>query len=156
MRIALLPVRVKECTQTRSLRSTFFHPDYTVGSGVTPDPAQNNALVGFTTDRELRSPSHPAPKVVQARSINLARLIMMIVIIITYTIYRVNEYCLKTRAIKCWTNIPTSCRISFRDYGTKDFWRIFWQTLSLRSNATSRTRNAAYATAFTVEVPVLL
>ncbi len=71
---------------TRSLRSTFFHPDYTVGPGVTPDPAQNIALVGFTTDRELRSPSHPAPKVVQVRSINMASLIILIVIIITYSI----------------------------------------------------------------------
>ena len=45
---------------------TFFYPDYTVGPGVTPDPAQKIALVGFTTDRELRLPSHPAPKVAQA------------------------------------------------------------------------------------------
>jgi hypothetical protein len=31
---------------------TFFYPDYTVGPGVSPDPAAW-LLVGFTTDREL-------------------------------------------------------------------------------------------------------
>jgi hypothetical protein len=48
---------------TQSLGSTFFHPDYTVGSGVTPDPARAylekrsprpTLLVGFTTGGELR------------------------------------------------------------------------------------------------------
>jgi hypothetical protein len=57
---------------------TFFHPDYTVGSGVSPDHAQAffdaidrkayAALVGCTTGGELRSklslPVHPAPKVI--------------------------------------------------------------------------------------------
>jgi hypothetical protein len=33
---------------------TFFHPDYTVGSGVSPDHAGSQVLlVGCTTDREL-------------------------------------------------------------------------------------------------------
>jgi hypothetical protein len=59
-------MRANDCANTRLHRSTFFHPDFTVGSGVTPDPARDSALVGFTTDRELRSPSHPAPKVIQA------------------------------------------------------------------------------------------
>jgi hypothetical protein len=30
---------------------TFFHPDYTVGTGISPDPAMN-WLVGYTTGRE--------------------------------------------------------------------------------------------------------
>jgi len=35
--------------------NTFFHPDFTVGPGVSPDPAVGfQLLVGFTTDRELR------------------------------------------------------------------------------------------------------
>jgi hypothetical protein len=40
----------------------FYHPDYTVGSGVSPDPALD-ALAGYTADRELATWSpHPAPK----------------------------------------------------------------------------------------------
>ena len=52
---------------------TFFHPDCTVGSGVSPDHTQKNALAGYTADRELilrlmntdqsLFGSHPAPKV---------------------------------------------------------------------------------------------
>jgi hypothetical protein len=38
----------------------FYHPDYTVGSGVSPDPALR--LAGSTADREL----HPAPKIMVA------------------------------------------------------------------------------------------
>jgi hypothetical protein len=52
-----------------ALSFTFFYPDYTVGSGITPDHALRSddlsryykMLVGFTTDREL----HPAPKVIK-------------------------------------------------------------------------------------------
>lgn len=36
----------------------FFHPDYTVGPGISPDPAFR--LAGFTAGRE----SHPALKIV--------------------------------------------------------------------------------------------
>ena len=43
---------------------TFFHPDYTVGFGIAPNPGLNhakpcaNALADYTADREF----HPAPK----------------------------------------------------------------------------------------------
>ncbi len=52
---------------------TFFHPDCTVGPGVSPDHARwastfRLALAGFTADRELvvdtSSTPHPAPKVI--------------------------------------------------------------------------------------------
>jgi hypothetical protein len=46
-------------------RQTFFHPDYTVGSGVAPDHAiahlthigwrRRDLLVGYTTGRDLRN-----------------------------------------------------------------------------------------------------
>ena len=42
-------------------QATFFHPDFTVGSGVSPDLPSGFAtrvLVGFTTDRELSQPDH--------------------------------------------------------------------------------------------------
>jgi hypothetical protein len=39
----------------------FSYPDFTVGPGVSPDPAQT-ALAGFTADRELDYCPHPAPK----------------------------------------------------------------------------------------------
>jgi hypothetical protein len=50
---------------------TFSYPDYTVGPGiytsvdVSPDPASDETLAGFTAGRELLSVSaaHPAPKV---------------------------------------------------------------------------------------------
>jgi len=46
---------------------TFFHPDYTVGPGVSPDlPGATAAgLAGSTADRELPAlqPAHPALKV---------------------------------------------------------------------------------------------
>jgi hypothetical protein len=47
--------------QTRAGRvGTFFHPDFTVGSGISPDHVRNqSALAGCTAGREL----HPAPKV---------------------------------------------------------------------------------------------
>jgi hypothetical protein len=48
-------------------KQSFFHPDYTVGTGFSPVRATKERLVGFaecvTTDRELTvAPSHPAPK----------------------------------------------------------------------------------------------
>jgi hypothetical protein len=45
---------------------TFFHPDYTVGPGVSPDlPGTIARLAGSTADRELPAfrPAHPALKV---------------------------------------------------------------------------------------------
>jgi hypothetical protein len=47
------------------LPRAFFHPDYTVGSGVSPDPARlHTSLAGYTADRELElHVPHPAPKV---------------------------------------------------------------------------------------------
>jgi len=44
----------------RLLRA-FFHPDFTVGSGISPDPALH-VLAGFTAGRELDVRPHPAPK----------------------------------------------------------------------------------------------
>jgi len=46
-----------QSNQTRVEPTSFFYPDYTVGSVVATDHAQ--ALAGCTADREL----HPAPKV---------------------------------------------------------------------------------------------
>jgi len=41
---------------------SFFYPDYTVDSGVSPDHAPRSvALVGYTTDRELRREAWRAP-----------------------------------------------------------------------------------------------
>jgi hypothetical protein len=58
-----------------SCRFTFYYPDYTVGSGITPDHAlcsddlsrYYKMLVGFTTDREFTRivRCHPAPKVIK-------------------------------------------------------------------------------------------
>ncbi len=45
---------------------TFFHPDYTVGPGVSPDlPGTIAGLAGSTADQELPAsqPAHPALKV---------------------------------------------------------------------------------------------
>jgi hypothetical protein len=39
----------------------FYHPDYTVGPGVSPDHALL-ALAGFTAGRDLALIPHPAPK----------------------------------------------------------------------------------------------
>jgi hypothetical protein len=61
-------------------RLTFFHPDFTVGPGVTPDPVVQGTLslaplVGSTTDRELLSRIHnvfdysPCPEGCQASAI---------------------------------------------------------------------------------------
>jgi hypothetical protein len=57
-------------TTSEALSQTFFHPDFTVGSGVSPDHASNltacQTLAGFTAGRELSErfrSSHPAPKV---------------------------------------------------------------------------------------------
>jgi len=38
---------------------TFFYPDYTVGPGVSPDPAPKQALAGCTADWELLSLTLP-------------------------------------------------------------------------------------------------
>ena len=68
--------QTKDCDLTTVIRNDFYHPDYTVGPGVSPDhaPCRLNcdaALVGFTTDRELlniagflmpQCKTHPAPK----------------------------------------------------------------------------------------------
>ena len=41
--------------------SVFYHPDYTVGSGITPDqPTRNGRLMDYTIGREF----HPAPKTI--------------------------------------------------------------------------------------------
>jgi len=39
----------------------FFHPDYTVGSGISPDHALL-VLAGYTAGRDLEHRPHPAPK----------------------------------------------------------------------------------------------
>ena len=43
---------------------TFYYPDYTVGSGITPDHVLQrfSALVGFTTDREFTACSVTLPR----------------------------------------------------------------------------------------------
>ena len=52
VRSMLLPtLPVKGTDRRRSF--TFSHPDYTVGSGVPPDPASNSMLAGYTAGREL-------------------------------------------------------------------------------------------------------
>lgn len=58
-------------------RLTFYHPDYTVGPGVSPDRGSKpSSLAGFTADRELRNRTigfpHPAPKVVFSDLVSLA------------------------------------------------------------------------------------
>ena len=40
-------------TQVRTV-NTFYYPDYTVDSGISPDHA-SETLVGYTTDRELEA-----------------------------------------------------------------------------------------------------
>jgi hypothetical protein len=51
---------------------TFFHPDFTVGPGVSPDHALLPALAGFTAGRELaQSAPHPAPKVASRMGLRL-------------------------------------------------------------------------------------
>jgi hypothetical protein len=52
-------------------RLTFFHPDFTVGSGISPGHAPGgncpSALAGFTAGRDFGRPlsaHHPAPKVI--------------------------------------------------------------------------------------------
>jgi small subunit ribosomal protein S20 len=72
------------------------------------------------------------------------------VTIITYSIYQVNEYCLKIRALKFWTNIATSCKIPFREYGTKDFLEdilanIKSQIKRNKQNEKRRMRNRVYS-----------
>jgi len=47
---------------TRAKSHIFFHPDYTVGLGVTPSQPRER-LVDYTTGREL----HPALKIIQLR-----------------------------------------------------------------------------------------
>ena len=46
------------------MSSIFFHPDYTVGFGITPNPAAAR-LAGYTADREF----HPALKIAISLSV---------------------------------------------------------------------------------------
>ena len=61
---------IPEHAKKHKLTFIFFHPDYTVGFGITPNHAFR--LVGYTTGREL----HPALKIViQLRTIIISDII---------------------------------------------------------------------------------
>ena len=56
----IMYLRARKQYKKRCFR-IFFHPDYTVGLGITPNHAAER-LADFTADRELRRSAHPALK----------------------------------------------------------------------------------------------
>ena len=68
---------------------TFFHPDYTVGFGIAPNPGLNhakpcaNALADYTADREF----HPAPK--------MTHMYFIVIISIAQLLSKVNMHTFK-------------------------------------------------------------
>jgi hypothetical protein len=63
-------VQAAVCNLAKSSASRFFHPDYTVGPGVSPDPALKERSwavppIGNFTLAETAERNHPAPKNIQ-------------------------------------------------------------------------------------------